>query len=299
MTSETKKLSVIIGLIIVSILVGVVDRFQSPVNPASSVIPKSGVMVIPVEGIITAEGSQWEGSMIDIISEQLIEAKDAKSVKAVVLRINSPGGTVGAAQEIYNTVMRFKEETKKPVIVSISDIGASGAYWIALAGDYIFSLPGSIVGSLGVITQTLDLTQVPRKYGVDVRTYKAGAHKDLLNPWRKPSRDDEWLINKLLTTVHDQFKDALIKHRQVSKDRAQVLADGRIYAGQDALVEQLVDEIGGLHEAVQYAGKLVNIDDPKIIYPNRGIKDWVQSFRAMAQSMSFIQPSGWGGVSIQ
>ena len=222
MTNETKKLSVIIGLIIVSILVGVVDRVQSPVNPSASVIPKSGVMVIPVEGMITATGSQWEGSMVDIISDQLDEAKDTKSVKAIILRINSPGGTVGAAQEIYNAVIRFKNETKKPVIVSISDVGASGAYWIALAGDYIFSLPGSIVGSLGVITQTLDFTQVPKRYGLDVRTYKAGTHKDLLNPWRKPTRDDDWLINKMLTTVHDQFKDALIKHRTVSKDRAQI-----------------------------------------------------------------------------
>ena len=278
MTNETKKLSVIIGLIIVSILIGVVDRVQSPVNPSASVIPKSGVMVIPVEGMITATGSQWEGSMVDIISQQLDEAKDTKSVKAIILRINSPGGTVGAAQEIYNAVIRFKNETKKPVIVSISDVGASGAYWIALAGDYIFSLPGSIVGSLGVITQTLDFTQVPKRYGLDVRTYKAGTHKDLLNPWRKPTRDDDWLINKMLTTVHDQFKDALIKHRSVSKDRAQILADGRIYAGQDALAEQLVDELGGLHEAVKYAGKLVKLDDPQIIYPNRGIKDWVSRF---------------------
>ena len=112
MTNETKKLSVIIGLIIVSILVGVVDRVQSPVNPSASVIPKSGVMVIPVEGMITATGSQWEGSMVDIISDQLDEAKDTKSVKAIILRINSPGGTVGAAQEIYNAVIRLKMKQK-------------------------------------------------------------------------------------------------------------------------------------------------------------------------------------------
>ena len=87
-----------------------------------------------------------------------------------------------------------------------------------------------------------------------------------------------------------------VKYRKI---RAQILADGRVYAGQDALAEQLVDELGGLYEAVKYAGTLVNLEDPKIIYPNRGIKDWVQSFRAMAQSMSFIQPSGWSGINIQ
>ena len=280
MNSESKKVGIVIGLIILSTLIGFYDRVQPKANQTASVIPKASVMVIPIEGMITSVGTQWDGSMVDIISDQLAEAKDTKSVKAVVLRINSPGGTVGASQEIYDAIMRFKKNTQKPVIVSIMDIGASGAYWVALAGDYIFSHPGSIVGSLGVITQTLDLTSVPKKYGINVKTYKAGPHKDLLNPWRKPTKDDEWLINKMLTTVHQQFKSTLIERRKVSKERAQILADGRIYAGEDALAEQLVDELGGIYDAIQYAGKLVNLDDPKVIYPNRGLKDWVQSLRA-------------------
>ncbi len=84
----------------------------------------------------------------------------------------------------------------------------------------------------------------------------------------------------MLTTVHEQFKLTLVERRKVSTDRAQILADGRIYAGQDALAEQLVDELGGIYDAIQYAGKLVNLKDPKVIYPNRGFKDWVQSLRA-------------------
>jgi len=279
MNSESKKVGIVIGLIILSTLIGFYDRVQPKASQAPLVIPKASVMVIPIEGMITSVGTQWDGSMVDIISDQLAEAKDTKSVKAVVLRINSPGGTVGASQEIYDAIMRFKKNTQKPVIVSIMDIGASGAYWVALAGDYIFSHPGSIVGSLGVITQTLDLTSVPKKYGINVKTYKAGPHKDLLNPWRKPTKDDEWLINKMLTTVHGQFKGTLIERRKVSTERAQILADGRIYAGEDALAEQLVDELGGIYDAIQYAGKLVNLDDPKVIYPNRGLKDWVQSLR--------------------
>ena len=161
---------------------------------------------------------------------------------------------MGASQEIYDAIIRFKEDTKKPVIVSIMDIGASGAYWIALAGDYIFSHPGSIVGSLGVITQSFDLTNVPKKYNLDMRTYKAGVHKDLLNPWRKPTKDDEYIINKMLKTVHQQFKTALIERRKVSKERAAILADGRVYAGQDALAEELVDELGGVYDAINGEG---------------------------------------------
>lgn len=290
-SSETKKITIIIGLIVLSIFIGVYDRVQSSSLPTASVIPKQSVMVIPIEGMISSSGSQWEGSMVDIFMDQLDEAKELKSVKAIVLRINSPGGTVGASQEMYDAIKRFKEESSKPVVVSIMDVGASGAYWIALAGDYIFSHPGSIVGSLGVITQTFDLTEVPKKYGVGVRTYKAGRHKDLLNPWRKPSKKDDRLINKMLTTVHEQFRDTLIKERKISKERARILADGRVFAGQDALAEQLVDQLGGIYNAVQYAGKLANITDPKVIYPNRGFKDWFQSFRAMVHSMGMIQPN--------
>ncbi len=284
MNSETKKVALIVGCIIFSTFVGFYDRVESKINPAKSVIPKASVMVIPIEGMITAYGTQWEGSVVDIISQQLDQAAEAKMVKAIVLRINSPGGTVGASQEIYNAVLRFKKTSEKPVIVSIMDIGASGAYWIALAGDYIFSHPGSIVGSMGVITQTFDLTGVQKKYGIGTRTYKAGVHKDLLNPWRKPTTDDEYLINKMLTTVHEQFINTIIERRNIRPNRARILADGRIYAGEDALNEKLIDKLGGIYDAIQYAGNLVDVNDPKVIYPNRGLKDWIQTFRATTLS---------------
>jgi protease-4 len=284
MSSESQKVYGIVALIVVSIILGGYNQFQETRLQSASGTPKSGVMVIPIEGMISATGTQWEMSLVDTVTDQFRVAASNKAVKAVVLKINSPGGTVGASQELYGAVKRFSTDTKKPVIVSIMDIGASGAYWVALAGDYIFAHPGSIVGSLGVITQTLDLTQVPKKYGIDMRTYKAGPHKDLLNPWRSPTRDDEYLINKLLETVHNQFKQVLITNRNVTPDQAHVLADGRIYAGEDALAEQLVDQLGGLHDAIQYAGKLVGIDDPKVISSERGIKDWVKSFGSMAAS---------------
>ena len=289
--TDSQKIWILIGVVIVSAFVGFYDRVRTPVVSASSVsvLPKPSVMVIPIEGMITGAGSEWQLSMVDTVSEQLKQAKDTKYVKAVVLRINSPGGTVGATQEIYNAVLRFKEETKKPVVVSILDIGASGAYWIALAGDYIYSQPGSIVGSLGVITQTMDLTAVPKKYGINVRTYKSGAHKDILNPWRAPTKDDKYLIQKMLTSIHTQFKDTLIRHRGVSQEKAHILADGRIYSGADALDEKLVDALGGLHNAITYAAKLANVEHPHIMYPHRGVRDFLQSFRSMSQPFHMMQ----------
>ena len=153
----------------------------------------------------------------------------------------------------------LKETSQKPVIVSIMDIGASGAYWISLAADAIFSHAGSIVGSLGVITQTLDLTEVPKKYGVNVRTYKAGQNKDLLNPWRNTTRDERMIIQSMLDNVHEQFKDTLIKHRNITKERASKIADGRVFSGEMALKEGLIDYIGSFYDATTYAGKLVGL----------------------------------------
>ena len=113
MNTESKKVGVIIGFIILSTFIGFYDRVQPKANPSASVIPKASVMVIPIEGMITSVGTQWEGSIVDVIAHQLNEAKETKSVKAVVLRVNSPGGTVGASQEIYDAIMRFKNRTTK------------------------------------------------------------------------------------------------------------------------------------------------------------------------------------------
>jgi len=297
--NETKKLSLIIGLIILSIFIGMFERVDTIKNPAASVIPKSSVMVIPLEGMISGMGSQWEGSVVDIFAEQLQEAKDSKSVKAVVIRINSPGGTVGASQEMYDAVKRFKSESNKPVVVSILDVGASGAYWVALAADQIFAHPGSIVGSLGVITQTFDFTQVPDKYGVNVITYKSGKHKDLMNPWRKPTKEDKYLIYKMLNTVHAQFYNKLVENRKIPTKKAKEISDGRIFSGQDAYNEKLIDQLGGLYDAIQYAGDLVDVEDPKVVYPNQGFKNWFQSFRAMALSLIQVNPSSISSFGIR
>ena len=281
-SKETKIVICIISLLVCSTIVGVYSQASKALSSSSvSVLPKSSVLVLQIDSMISTVGTEWAPSIVDVVSSQLDEAKRDKSVKAVVLRVNSPGGTVGASQEIYDSIIRFKETSKKPVVVSIMDIGASGAYWISLAADAIFAHPGSIVGSLGVITQTLDLTRVKDKYGVDVRTYKSGDNKDLLNPWRNTTRDEDEIIQVMLDNVHEQFKDVLIKHRDISKAKAQMLADGRIFSGEIALREGLIDVVGSFYDATQYAAKLAGVEDPKIIYPNQGFRDWLSSFRSM------------------
>ena len=288
MTKETKKVIAIIGFVVFATIVGFYDRAVQTITPNVSVIAKSSILVIPIEGVISSSGTDWNSSVVDLVSDQLDQARQTKSIKAVILRVNSPGGTVGASQEIYQSINRFREETEKPVVVSIMDIGASGAYWIAMAADYIFAQPGSIVGSLGVITQTFDFTDVKDKYGIGVRTYKAGEYKDFLNPWRSPTKGDEWLVNKMLESIHSQFITTLIERRGITEEKTEKVADGRIFSGQDALHVQLIDEVGGFYDAVQYAAELAKISDPDIIYPERGIKDWFQSIRSVKGAFDAI-----------
>ena len=283
LTKESRKVALIIGLIIFSTFVGFYDRIEQEISPSStvSVLPKASVLVIPIEGMIIASGTEWNPSIVDIVVEQLNKAQDTKSVKAVVLRVNSPGGTVGASQEIFDAIIRFKKASNKPVVVSIMDVGASGAYWVSLGADHIFAHRGSIVGSLGVITQTMDFTRVPDKYAVNTRTIKAGAYKDMLNPWRGLKSDEKAIVQKMLDNVHNQFKQTLIEQREFSEKEAKLVADGRIFSGEQALRENLIDQVGSLHDAIQYAGQMVDIEDPNIIYPNQGIKSWVSSFRTL------------------
>lgn len=284
-SKETTIVSVILALIIFATAVGFYDRTVSKGvgSTAVRVLPKASVMVISLSGVITADGSDWRPSPVDTLLHDLEEAEKAKSVKAIVLRINSPGGTVGASQEIFDAVMRFKKNTSKPVVASIMDVGASGAYWSALSADYIMAHSGSMVGSVGVITQTMDLTDVPEKYGINVRTMKAGRYKDILNPWRDMRHDETNIIQEMLDDVHQQFKLVLIEQRNFDESRADKVANGQIFSGNLALKNGLIDSVGSLHDAIQYAGKLANIEDPNVVVPSQGLTYWMNSFRAMIQ----------------
>ena len=176
------------------------------------------------------------------------------------------------------------------MVVSIVDYGASGGYWVALAADYIFALPGSMVGSMGVILQAPDLSRVKQKYGVGMDTYKAGVMKDMLNPWRKSSEREKIIINRMLSNVHRQFVDTLIIRRKIEPEKAKQLADGRIYTGEQAKKLNLVDALGGLSDAIAYAGKQGGIQGkPRVIYKEQS--DFKSIFKRMQ--------SQWQGTLFQ
>lgn len=222
-------------------------------GPAVGLISING----PISGSSSNPAFGPDGS--DAVLAELEALVSDPRVKAIVLRINSPGGTVGASQEISQAITRIRTTLKKPVIVSISDMGTSGAYWIAMSGSKIVANPGSIVGSIGVIMQNMDFTEVPRRYGIDNVTYKSGKYKDMLSSWRPASLDEKKLIQGVLDDIHDQFITTLIERRGIPTPNAITIAQGQVFSGRQALDYDLIDYIGNMEFAISLAAKEVGI----------------------------------------
>ena len=216
---------------------------------------ENAVGVVKVEGVI--DDAEKIVAMLDDLGSN-------DDVRAVVLRVNSPGGAVAPSQEIYDAVFRVRE--KKPIVASLSGVAASGGYYVASACDAIVSNPGTLTGSIGVIMQFLKLEELMEKIGLAGMVLKAGRYKDIGSPLR-PMRDDERvLIEGLLENVHEQFIVAISKGRGMLVERVRGLADGRIYSGEQAHEVGLVDRLGGLHEAVALAAERAGITgEPEMV----------------------------------
>ncbi|NBV42862.1 signal peptide peptidase SppA, partial [bacterium] len=229
---------------------------------------ESAIGVLNLYGpISTSEsGGVFDSEGADGLQDQLQAFRDEGQLKALIIRVNSPGGTVGASQELYEAVKSFKADMKIPVVVSIADVGASGAYWVAMAGDTIVANPGSMVGSVGVIMSNLDLSDVPSRYGINMTTLKSGKYKDLLSSWRKMQPEERELLQAMLDDVHAQFIATLIRERKIPTDDAIALAQGQIFSGRQAKAAGLVDELGGFDVAVRIAKEKAKIKgEPELV----------------------------------
>ena len=187
-------------------------------------------------------------------------------MKAVVLRIDSPGGGVGPSQEIYSELKRLAKV--KPLIVSMGSVAASGGYYVAVAGEHLFANPGTITGSIGVIMSFPDYQGIMGKIGIKTEVVKSGRFKDIGSSTRDLTVADRELLQGMIDDVHSQFVTAISEGRNIPIDRLQPFVDGRIFTGQQALDAGLIDELGSLSDAVRHAGNAVGLgDDPKVIYP--------------------------------
>jgi len=192
------------------------------------------------------------------------------SIKAIVLRIDSPGGGVVPSQEIYDAVQRVRNKSNKAVIASMGTVAASGGYYIAAATDRILANPGTLTGSIGVIMEMANIEGLLKKIGVEGVVIKSGRYKDVGSPLRKMSDEEQALLQSVMDDVHKQFIEAVAAGRSLEVADVKALADGRIFTGRQAKDAKLVDELGNLEDAIQLAADISGIEgEPKVVEPRR------------------------------
>ena len=233
-------------------LLAVVSKMQG-----FSFVRGEKVAILPISGLITDS----EGTI-----EQLKKFAKDDSVKAIVVRLNTPGGGVGPSQEIYEEVRKIRG--KKVVVASMGALAASGGYYIACGADKIFANPGTITGSIGVLMQFVNVKDLIEKIGVKGFVIKSGSFKDTGSPVREMSPEERKLLQNVIDNVHSQFVNAVVEGRKLPREDVLAIADGRILSGEQAKELGLVDVLGNQEDAVAEAGKMAKIEgEPRVVTP--------------------------------
>lgn len=292
------------------VVVPLSDLFTEP--PLREQIVREGVgehadkkiAVIELRGLITASESRSllrpHENTVSEMKARLVRAADDDDVRAVLLRIASPGGEVTACDTIHHEIVRFRQSTKKPVIACIQEQGASGAYYVALASDAILAHPTAVVGSIGVVLQSYDLSALLDKIGVAVAPIKSAEKKDLNSPFRRQTDEEREILQKLVDDMHERFMEVVASGRQaMSRDEIRELADGRVFSGIEAARLKLVDRTGYLEDAVEEAEKIAGLELPTIIrYTRRpasggNVYTWTPVNPAARAEFSFRWQPDW------
>lgn len=231
---------------------------------------------------------ELEGIIVDVedLLRDLKGHRENPLVRAVVIRINSPGGVVGPTQELHDALQRLRR-AGKPVVASLGAVAASGGYYVAVAADRIYANPGTITGSIGVIMQMANLENLMKKVGVDYVVVKAGQFKDIGNVSRPMTPEERRVLQALLDDVHGQFVGAVAAGRGLEPGAVLRFADGRIFSGAQAKGLRMVDELGGLEEAINSAATLAGLETPPRVIPPRrrlSIFDLLRSQLGLATS---------------
>lgn len=265
-TRETIIAGVLLGFCLISVIMGLFlikkNNTISSDDKTELIANMRGdkVAVIGLEGVIFdsfhAKSAFKSALNVASVRKELEKALDDSHTKAVLLRMNSPGGTVAASQELYQIVAKLRAKGK-PVVVSMSDTCASGCYYIASAADYIVANPGTITGSIGVISSSLNIKGLLDKLGIVDQTFKAGKFKDMGSPSRTLSEDEKKVLNALLQDSYDQFLTDIVKGRGMDRAKLEELAQGLIYTGRQALAVGLVDELGSYDDSKLRVRKLL------------------------------------------
>lgn len=242
--------AVFVSIVIIAVFIGIVTK-GSVTGDKVAVVDITGVITDPLE-----------------VNRTLRDLSERNDVKAVVLRIESPGGAVGPSQEIHREIQRLRE--KKTVVASMGAVAASGGYYAAVAANKIMANPGTITGSIGVIIEFINAEGLLGKVGLKGYVVKSGEFKDVGSPFREMKKEEKELIQSLIDDVNGQFIRAVAEGRGLEYAQVEKLADGRIFTGAQARELKLVDELGGLSDAITLGAKLAGIDgEPEVIYTGR------------------------------
>ncbi len=230
-------------------------------------IKEGDIAVIEINGMITygsSGGFASGGADANLINDTLEQVKKDK-LKGILLRINSPGGTASASQAIYEKIMSIKKSDNIKVYSIMQDVAASGAYYIASASDVIYANPSTLTGSIGVIMELPDYTELGNKIGFHTNVIKSGKFKDIGNGSRKITSDEKDLLQKLIDDTYGEFAKAVARGRNLPLDYVKSKADGRIYTGNQALQIKLIDKLGQESDAIAALGKELRISgEPKL-----------------------------------
>ncbi|OGR93783.1 MAG: hypothetical protein A2V88_05165 [Elusimicrobia bacterium RBG_16_66_12] len=230
-----------------------------------SLSPKDSVGWVSIRGPIMSSqsGKPWEHGS-EQWARRIEQLSETKGVKAIVLDINSPGGSVGAVQEIYSRILRIKKEHPSLKFVALfGDVAASGGYYLAAACDKIVAHPGTLTGSIGVIFSVSNMEGLFAKVGYKMDPIKSGKHKDIGSPARPMTAEERKILQDLIDDAYGQFVQAVADGRKLPVEVVKPLADGRIYSGSQALANKLVDQLGDSKDALMLAAKMGGITDEK------------------------------------
>ena len=270
---------VVLGMI--ALLLGAILTLVSG-SPASSLLSlREKIGVVNIEGAIMDS---------EPVVTQLVQFRKDKGIKAIVLRIDSPGGAVAPSQEIYWEVK--KAAASKTVIASMGKVAASGGYYVACAANKIVANPGTLTGSIGVLMEFLQVEDLLKKIGVGIEVLKTGEFKDIGSPHRKLSEKDRELISSLISDIQRQFVEAVARGRNLPIEKVREIADGRILSGAQSKEHGLVDELGNFQDALELAKKMTGVEgEVTLVYPKKkGSRLWDFVLRDASEALySFLR----------
>ena len=259
-----KKRAVIIGVSI-AVVIAIVLLFVFLVVPGRRAINK--IAVISLSGTITiGDSSLFTGSTItpEQVRDYLTKAEKDKAVKAIIFRIESPGGEIAPCQEILWEIEGVKE--KKNIVVSMGGTAASGGYYISTQADKIVALPTTMTGSIGVISQITNIEGLLDKLGIKIETYKGGKYKDMYRGFREMTQEERDIMQEMVDEYYKQFVEIVAEGRGLSEEYVRNLATGQIYTGTEAKELGLVDELGDMDTAINLTAEVAGIEDPIVEY---------------------------------